>query len=155
MRAGRGVSEDIRGKARTGRERSMLSARGETRRGSHPGFTLIELLVVILIIAVVISITVPAVGNARDLAKRTETQSMLGQLQQACGQFINSERRTPGYFSVKDMGSTDNDAAPTGRGMSAMENILLDLFGIAGVAPAAGSNPVSVGPNSNAAYQLQ
>lgn len=112
----------------------------------RPAFTLIELLVVILIIGIVIAIIVPALGNVRDVAKGTATKSLMNEVQNACTQFLQDENRLPGYFDARDMGHADN----LNRGMSAMENVMLDLAG--GIVPtgSAGPNVVTVGPRSNA-----
>lgn len=104
------------------REAAALMSTHTIRR---PGFTLIELLVVITIIAVVIGITVPALGFARELAKRASTDSLVKDLTLSVEQFKIDEGRAPGYFSVEEMG----DAQNVTRGFSQMQNIMLDLVG--------------------------
>ncbi|MFO0834985.1 MAG: type II secretion system protein [Phycisphaerales bacterium] len=95
-------------------------------RLARRAFTLVELLIVIFIIALVISITVPALAKARKSAKTSATQQLLAQVNQASEVFLTDQRRLPGYYSAKDLGADDNG---NGSGMSAMENVLLDLSG--------------------------
>lgn len=100
---------------------------GSNRRA----FTLIELLVVIAIIALLIGILLPALSGAREAARRSSTQNMLQQIANSSAAFETENRRAPGRFSPRDMALQSNTGSgPTdGRGMTAMENILLDLCG--------------------------
>jgi prepilin-type N-terminal cleavage/methylation domain-containing protein len=128
----------------------MASMRDEARRGAagavadSRAFTLIELMVVILIIAVVIAILIPAVGGARTAAKRSATQNLMSNITNAASQFENDERRLPGYFTERDMGSTANASQ---YGMSEMENVMLDLIGMPPVG-AQTAPGVKIGPTT-------
>jgi len=96
------------------------------KSGGGRGFSLVELLIVILIVTVVISIIVPALGLARRAARTATTQQLLTQITGAIGTFQQDNAgKEPGYYSVREMGGDENEDA----GLSAMENILLDLSG--------------------------
>lgn len=100
-----------------------------TRRhtsGVRAAFTLIELLVVILIIGVLISIVVPALGRFKRTARVQVTRNLLMQVATSSSSFHTDNRRIPGYHSAKDMGTLENG---TTIGMSAMHNALIDLTG--------------------------
>ncbi|MGQ0627500.1 MAG: type II secretion system protein [Phycisphaerales bacterium] len=113
------------------------------RRTARRGFSLMELLVVILIIALVMAILIPSIAGARRAAKNVSSTAMLQSLSTACGQFITDNGRSPGYFSPGDMGSVDNET----RGLSGMQNIMLDLMG--GVVDAgSGASFRTVGPRN-------
>lgn len=121
-------------------------------RSRHParaGFTLVELLVVLSIIAVVLAILVPALAGARRSARRAATANLMQSLATASSDFMLDERgRTPGYFSAAEMGSDDNGL----RGLSGMQNLLLDLSG--GVTTATTATPgmsllVGLGPTTS------
>ncbi|MBX3368223.1 MAG: prepilin-type N-terminal cleavage/methylation domain-containing protein [Phycisphaeraceae bacterium] len=97
-------------------------------------FTIIELIVVILIIVIISAILLPALGGARNVARKTATQNLIQQLLSAVSRFEQDQRRLPGYFSPTEMGNNDQFAGTgSGRGMSSMENVMLDLAG--GVVP--------------------
>ncbi|MEL6328149.1 MAG: prepilin-type N-terminal cleavage/methylation domain-containing protein [Planctomycetota bacterium] len=114
----------------------MTASRPADHRAVRRGFTLTELLIVILVITILISILVPALGGARESARKVQTTGLLNNVSQASQQFkIDNQGRAPGYFTPAQMGSSQNGgnsigANPGSMGvMSAMENILLDLSG--------------------------
>ena len=84
----------------------MILKRRPSRELAREGFTLIELLIVMAIIAVLISITIPAVMKAREASNRTSCANNLRQL--ALG--FMSHQTQYGYFPTA--GVNDN-AAPT------------------------------------------
>lgn len=88
-------------------------------------FSLIELLTVLFIISLVIAILIPAVGGARNSAKRAATMTMMTNLSQGARSFELDNRRLPGFFSPAEMGSDAN----ADRGFTTMKNVLLDLAG--------------------------
>lgn len=116
---------------------------------SRAAFTLVELLVVLAIIAIVIAIVVPVLGRTRDSAKAVSTGNQLKQITTAASVFFNDEKRMPGYFTPRQMGNAQNLT----QGMSAMENVMLDL---AGFKPAGTgtTNPITVGPTTNTSEQI-
>lgn len=93
-----------------------------TRRG----FTLVELLVVIAIIVLLIALLLPALAGARIAGKKSATQNMIQAFTNAVSSFSNDNgSRMPGYFSQAQMGANAN----IGQGMSAMENVMIELGG--------------------------
>lgn len=108
-------------------------------------FSITELLVVIIIIGVLISLIVPTLGSVRDQSKISSTDNLLARLNQSIAQFQTDKRRLPGYFTPSQMGNQANLT----RGMSAMENVMLDLLPpriLTGSNSAGATTPIQVGP---------
>jgi len=63
------------------------------RRRDHRAFTIIELLVVIAVIATIIAITLPALGSARQSAKRIECMNNLRQIGLGVTMYMDTESR--------------------------------------------------------------
>jgi type II secretory pathway pseudopilin PulG len=121
-------------------------------RSARRAFSITELLVVIFVIVLIIAITVPALSSARASAKRTETSQLLSTLAGGVAQFQLDENRQPGYFSVQDMGHSENAT----EGFSAMQNIMLEMLG--GIVPdntQDSANIVRVGPRSGNAAKVK
>jgi prepilin-type N-terminal cleavage/methylation domain-containing protein len=126
----------------------MTMQRESASRLSLRGFSILELLTVIAVVAIVLAIVLPALGAGRDAARKAATTAMLTELGNASSQFEQDERRLPGYFTTRDMGSEENAQ----RGWSAMNNVLVDLAG--GRVNASGGNTIEVGPTPTKVINL-
>ncbi|MEO1128615.1 MAG: prepilin-type N-terminal cleavage/methylation domain-containing protein [Planctomycetota bacterium] len=113
--------------------------------GGSRAFTLVELLVVIVIVLLLVSILLPAVGGARNAAKRASTQSLIAGINTAASQYRADQRKAPGYFEQEEMGAASNDPNQGGGGFTNMENAILALAG--GVVT--DSDLISAGPSTN------
>lgn len=77
-----------------------------TKAGRSSGFTLIELLVVVAIIALLIGILLPAMGSARETARRTICMS--NQRMIVLGATMYAEQHPKGAFVPTQSGGEDN-----------------------------------------------
>ena len=80
------------------------------------GFTLVELLVVITIIGILMGLLIPAVGAAREAARRNQCNSQINGLSKAAIQYEMTKKHFPGW--VSDFGSFAGGTDPTNPGAS-------------------------------------
>lgn len=99
----------------------MQSRRKPQASPKRRGFTLIELLVVISIIAVLMSLILPAVQNAREAGRRTQCLNNIRNVTLAAMNFASSNKSKLPALSYYPLADTDNDpstAPVTIRGRS-------------------------------------
>jgi len=120
----------------------------------RPAFSLTELVVVVLIIGVIIAIIVPALGGARDAARAQTTRNVMSQISNAAESFRLDQRRYPGYYNAREMGSSSNGGTGglpgslSQQGLSAAENVMLDLASSDAIFTQQDPSRVRVGPSS-------
>jgi prepilin-type N-terminal cleavage/methylation domain-containing protein len=84
------------------------------RKGTRAGFTLVELLIVVVIISILISMMVPAVGVALERVRRVRCATNLKTIAQGCMTYASDHRgRWPNAFTAK---STRADLLPDAPG---------------------------------------
>jgi prepilin-type N-terminal cleavage/methylation domain-containing protein len=71
------------------------------KRSSIRGFTLIELLVVIAIIGILAGLLLPALGGAREAAKKAKTQTLIQGVSSALRAYYNEYGTWPNYQTGK------------------------------------------------------
>jgi prepilin-type N-terminal cleavage/methylation domain-containing protein/prepilin-type processing-associated H-X9-DG protein len=131
-------------------------------RSRHcPGFTLVELLVVIGIIALLVSILLPALGRAREAAVAVKCASNLRQI--AVGQFLYADdhrdhltpfwRDLPGYRIVWSERLRPYVGRAQGTGSSAFDGGKSDLSWLF-TCPSATDEQMAVGGNFPASYGI-
>ncbi|MFN6191896.1 MAG: DUF1559 domain-containing protein [Planctomycetia bacterium] len=88
--------------------------RRSTRNGGQLGFTLVELLVVLAIIGTLVALLIPAVQQAREIARRLACQSNLRQV----GLAVSLHEHARQFLPAATYGGPYNTAGPAGSGFT-------------------------------------
>jgi prepilin-type N-terminal cleavage/methylation domain-containing protein/prepilin-type processing-associated H-X9-DG protein len=87
-----------------GQEQRAKGRNGKMTGLNRKGFTLVELLVVVVIIAMLVGLTVPAVQNARERARQAQCTNNQHEIALAVLQYETAKKSFPGY--VNKFGTT-------------------------------------------------
>ena len=124
----------------------MFNRKSQIKDQQSSGFTLVELLIVIGIIAVLISILLPAVSKVRIAAQKVATQNTINRLAQGCEQYFQDFNAYPGPFADGQLAPNsviapvlvygpanytlqDETSTPFTRAPTSSENLFLGLCG--------------------------
>jgi prepilin-type N-terminal cleavage/methylation domain-containing protein len=77
----------------------VFNRKSQVTYRQSPGFTLVELLIVIGIIALLISILLPAVSKVRIAGQKVATQNTINRLVQGCEAYFQDFNAYPGPFA--------------------------------------------------------
>jgi len=116
---------------------------------SSRAFTLAELMIVLIILGVVLSVVLPSLSATSKSAQRAATVTLMSGVSAAATAFSNDHQgQNPGYFTAKQMGSSDNED----QGFAGLMNMMLDLMPGVTTKPATTDQQViEVGPGQTAA----
>ncbi|MDA8377423.1 MAG: type II secretion system protein [Planctomycetia bacterium] len=101
-----------------------------SRAAARAAFTLIELLVVISIIAILMSILLPALAHFRTEGYITSTTEELTSVKAACLAYYSHFNAYPGLFSEADISNGDVKDS-NGHAISGTQNMLISAMGTA------------------------
>jgi len=82
-------------------------------KNTRSAFTLVELLVVIAIIGILMGLLIPAVGAARETARRNECSVKMKNLSLATIQYADSKGQLPGFINKFGVFAGGNDPSET------------------------------------------